>query len=39
MGSYAKVYKAIHKPTGETVAVKVINKSKMSTLEIEKTRF
>ena len=39
MGSYAKVYKAIHKPTGETVAVKILNKTKMSAEEIEKTRF
>lgn len=39
MGSYAKVYKAIHKPTRETVAVKVLNKTKMSLLEVEKTRF
>lgn len=30
MGSYAKVYKAIHKPTGEIVAVKILNKTKMS---------
>lgn len=39
MGSYAKVYKAIHKPTGEMVAVKILNKQKMTDQEIEKTRF
>jgi hypothetical protein len=30
MGSYAKVYRAIHKPTGEAVAVKIFDKSKMT---------
>lgn len=30
MGSYAKVYKALHKPSGEMVAVKILNKSKMT---------
>ena len=39
MGSYAKVYKSIHKATRETVAVKVLNKTKISLLEVEKTRF
>lgn len=30
MGSYAKVYKAIHKFTGEIVAVKILNKNRMT---------
>jgi len=29
-GSYAKVYKAVHLPTNQIVAVKVFSKSKMT---------
>ncbi len=35
MGSYAKVYKAVHVDTQEIVAVKIFNKSKMTQADIQ----
>ena len=35
MGSYAKVYKAVHELTNETVAVKVFRKAKMTPQDIK----
>ena len=38
MGSYAKVYKAVHELTKETVAVKVFTKAKMTPEDIQNVR-